>query len=71
MADAPLRKFLRLPAVEAAIGKKKSWLYRAVEAGEFPRPIKIGSATVVWDAAEIGAWQAQRIAERDQAAADA
>lgn len=68
--EAPvLRQFLRLPKVSAAVGKGRSWIYQAVRDGEFPRPIKLGPATVVWDAAEIGRWQAARIAERDAVAA--
>lgn len=66
--EAPrLRQFLRMPALEAAIGKKKSWIYRSIELGEFPRPIKVGAATVVWDAEEVARWQEARIAERDEA----
>lgn len=68
MSDSPkLRKFLRVSDVEAAIGKKKSWLYKAVADGEFPRPIKLGTSTVVWDADEVAVWQQARVDERDRA----
>jgi len=68
-----LRQFLRLPKVCAAIGKGRSWLYQAlkdhrpIKEGGFPQPIKLGPATVVWDAAEIAEWQQARIAERNAA----
>jgi prophage regulatory protein len=59
-----LRQFLRLPKVEAAVGKRRSWIYWAMNNGQFPRSIKLGS-TSVWDAAEIAEWQQARIAERN------
>lgn len=47
---------------------------RKIEAGEFPRPVHLGGGsrgTVAWPEQEIDRWIANRIAERDQTAADA
>jgi predicted DNA-binding transcriptional regulator AlpA len=36
----------------------RRWLYRAVSAGEFPKPVKIGKATR-WRRADLDAWIAE------------
>ena len=44
-------------------------LGRMIKAGKFPRPLKIGEATVAWPEEEIDRWLCDRIAERDHTAA--
>jgi len=39
---------------------------RMIKAGRFPRPLKIGDATVAWAEDEIDDWLSERMAERDQ-----
>ena len=56
---------LRLPEVESATGKKRSAIYAEIQAGTFPRPVKIGTRASAWVAAEVQSWIASRIAERD------
>lgn len=56
-----LRSFLRIKQVIAATGMSRSWLYEAVKRGNFPAPIALGARAVAWDAADIAAWQQQRI----------
>jgi predicted DNA-binding transcriptional regulator AlpA len=69
MRDEPkLRRFLRVPEVEAAVGKKKSWLYIAAREGTFPKPFKAGGTTV-WDEAEIAEWQEAQRAKRAEVTA--
>jgi prophage regulatory protein len=59
---------LRLSAVEAAIGLKKSIIYDMIEQGRFPRPVKIGNGWInAWASDEIQAWIEARKAERDAA----
>ncbi|MBL7099977.1 MAG: AlpA family phage regulatory protein [Alphaproteobacteria bacterium] len=41
-------------------------LGRRIRRGEFPAPIRVGSRNVAWLKAEIDAWQAERVAQRDQ-----
>lgn len=57
---------LRLPEVEKATGKRRSAIYAEIQAGNFPRPVKIGPRASAWVAAEVQTWIASRIAERDQ-----
>jgi len=58
-------KILRRREVEALTGKSRSSLYRDMEAGTFPRPIKLSEKAVGWVESEVLAWMQARIAERD------
>jgi len=46
----------RLPAVVAQTGLSKSEIYRRMNKGTFPKPLKLGARAVAWPAAEIDAW---------------
>jgi prophage regulatory protein len=63
------QKFLRLPEVIRLTGRKRSSVYADMAAGKMPKCIKIGPRAVAWDAGEIAAWQASKLAERDAASA--
>lgn len=41
-------------------------LNRRIKRGEFPAPIRIGSRSVAWLKREIDAWEAERVAKRDE-----
>ncbi|WP_332660888.1 helix-turn-helix transcriptional regulator [Brevundimonas sp.] len=45
----------RLPAVIARTGMSRSWIYKEVAAGRFPKPVKIGGASG-WSASAIDGW---------------
>ena len=53
-SDEP--RFLRLPEVEFAVGKKRSAIYREVASGCFPGPYSLGGRSVGWLQSEINAW---------------
>mgnify|MGYP000185404666 FL=1 len=55
------KKFLRLPAVIALVGKSRTAIYRDIQAGSFPAPIRIGARAVAWDSTAIESWQQARI----------
>ena len=57
--------FLQLPEVWASICLKKSWVYDAVQRGDFPKPIHLTARRVAWRESEIEAWKAEKIAARD------
>ncbi len=67
LQSAPAR-LLRLPEVERRTGFKKSQLYKAINGGAFPTPVKLGRATAFVEA-EIDEWVRARIADRDGSAA--
>jgi prophage regulatory protein len=60
------QKLLRLSAVQARTGKSRSDIY--IDA-TFPKPVKIGAGAraAAWVEAEVDAWIAERIADREVA----
>lgn len=66
-AAAPV--FIRLRAVKAKTGLPESTIYYLQAKGRFPRSVKLGEKIVAWDEREIEAWMAERLAQRDKAAA--
>jgi len=63
------RVFLRLKAVKAKTGLPESTIYFLQSKHRFPRSVKLSERVAAWDEGEIDDWMAQRIAERDKAAA--
>ena len=55
---------LRLPAVEAQTGMKKTALYAMMRAGTFPKAVAIGPRARGWLASEVSAWIEARAALR-------
>ncbi|MBK8070088.1 MAG: AlpA family phage regulatory protein [Rhodanobacteraceae bacterium] len=66
---APTAAFWRLPAVCAFLQFSRSTLLRRVASGEFPAPVRLGPNTIAWPAADVRAWAAAKVAERDGRAA--
>ena len=68
---AMAQRILRKPKVLEVTGWSTSTLYLKMDEGLFPRPIKLDpdGRAVGWPEEEVDAWQASRIAARDQAAA--
>ena len=62
------QRLLRLSAVMNRVGVGKSAIYARVRAKTFPAPVPLGGGSVAWIEAEVDAWIADRIHERDQAA---
>lgn len=63
-----VQKFYRMDDVCDLTGCSRSTIYELIERGQFPRGVKIAPKAVAWPAADIAAWQADRIAARNQAA---
>lgn len=61
------RALLRLSEVEKRTGFKKTAIYDKIRRGTFPAPVPIGSSSR-WVEAEIDAWIADLVIERDKAA---
>jgi prophage regulatory protein len=58
---------LTLTDVMAKIGGGKTFVYAAMNAGTFPKPIRVGRRSS-WIEAEIDQWLTDRISERDRGA---
>jgi len=56
---------LRLPSVCATVGLSKSQIYRLINAGEFPAPVKIGTNSVAWPTERVRAWIDEKIQASD------
>ncbi len=59
----PVRKALRLQKVAEKTGLSKTHLYRLVQAGKFPQPIKLSERVSAWDEAAIDAWLNEKFGE--------
>ncbi len=62
-------KILRRPAVEATTGLSRSTIYQHMQAGTFPKPIRLGAklGAVGWLESEVVAWIKARTDERNAA----
>lgn len=60
-------KLLRLPDVLMRTALSRSAIYDLMNAGQFPKPVKIGGRLNAWPETEIDDWIATRIAARAKA----
>jgi prophage regulatory protein len=64
-------KLIRLPEALAKTGLSRTRAYVLIARNEFPQPVKLGSKdsarAIAFPEAEINAWIADRIAEREAA----
>lgn len=51
---------LRMPAVQRATGLSRASIYRAVAAGKFPKPRKLGERAIAFSWGDVRAWLASR-----------
>ncbi|GGA56602.1 hypothetical protein GCM10011385_07630 [Nitratireductor aestuarii] len=65
-AQTPER-LIRLPEVMARTGLGRTFIYRLVAKGLFPKPIKLGARASAWLENEIDGWIIARAAERNSA----
>ncbi|MCP9270081.1 AlpA family transcriptional regulator [Xenorhabdus sp. XENO-1] len=54
---------IRLPEVQRRTGYGKAWLYKLIQAGQFPKQVKIGTRSVAFVESEVDTWVANKIAE--------
>jgi len=50
------RRALRITSVMALTGISRTHLYRLVQSGKFPHPVKLSERVSVWDADLINNW---------------
>jgi prophage regulatory protein len=60
-AAQQVQRILSTPEVLKILGISKPTLYRAMERGDFPRPIKITQNRVGWPDGIIREWQEKKI----------
>lgn len=54
---------IKLPTVKGRTTLSTSEIYRRIEAGTFPKQIKLGAKAVAWLEHEVNAWIDARVAE--------
>ena len=59
-------RLLRRRQVEEITGMSRSSIYKMMQNGEFPRPVKIGPTAVRWRASDIRAWVESRAVARGE-----
>lgn len=69
-ACAALPALAMLPAVTEWSGYSTPGLYKAMDRGTFPRPLRLGPNRIAWTRVDLARWLASRVAIRT-AAADA
>ncbi len=62
-----MQKLLRLPQVIERTSLRRSTIYEMMQAGTFPKPVKLNLRSNGWVETEIEAWLASRVAEREAA----
>jgi len=55
-------QFYRLPSIKQKFQVSGSSVWAWVKAGKFPKPIKLSDNCTAWNAADVEAWAAERIA---------
>jgi prophage regulatory protein len=55
-AQTPVAGFLRQPQVLGLVPISKSTLWRRVQAGTFPLPVKLSERVTVWRAVDVHHW---------------
>lgn len=70
LSEAPPRsrdpiRLLRLPQVMEVVGLSRSTIYALQEEERFPKRVKLATRAVGWLEAEIQAWLAERIRQRE------
>ena len=61
------RTALRIDKVIARTGVSKTHLYRLIQVGKFPRPVKLSERVSVWDAELVDRWLSSKFGEEVKA----
>ncbi len=59
-------RLLRRREVEKITAMSRSSIYRLMQEGEFPRPVRVGSAAVRWREGDITVWLESRPVARSE-----
>lgn len=60
-------RLIRIKDVMDRTGLARSTVYKYINLGQFPQPIKLGTRAVAWVEREVEAWICESIERRDQA----
>ena len=55
-----MNRFLRLKEVEQMVGLSRASIYRHMDRGDFPHPVRVGPRAVRWRLRDIEQWISER-----------
>ena len=55
-----VERLLTRKQVEEITGLSRSFIYRLMASGDFPRPVRVGIAAVSWRESDIAVWMESR-----------
>ncbi|KZX60770.1 MULTISPECIES: AlpA family transcriptional regulator [Gammaproteobacteria] len=59
-------RIMRLKEVMDTTGLGRSYIYKLIADGVFPKPVPLGARATGWVSDEVESWILERIGERDQ-----
>ena len=59
-------RIMRLKEVMDTTGLGRSYMYKLIADGVFPKPVPLGARATGWVSDEVESWILERIGERDQ-----
>jgi prophage regulatory protein len=60
-------RIMRLKEVMDTTGLGRSYIYKLIADGVFPKPVPLGARATGWVSDEVESWILERLGERDQA----
>ena len=51
-----MNRLMRRPEVESITGLSRASIYAKMQKGQFPTPVRLGTNSVAWRAADIAQW---------------
>ena len=51
-----VRRLIKMPTVTLITAEQPRQIYRLMDSGHFPRPVKVGKRAVAWYLDEVAAW---------------
>ncbi|MAX56789.1 MAG: transcriptional regulator [Alcanivoracaceae bacterium] len=60
-------RIMRLKEVMDTTGLGRSYIYKLIADGVFPKPVPLGARATGWVSDEVESWILERIGDRDQA----
>jgi prophage regulatory protein len=57
-------RFIRMSDLRSKVGLSKSQIYKLIQQGDFPKPIKLGDKIAVWTNSEVEEWMSAKVHTR-------
>ena len=54
-------RFIRMSELKDKVALSRSQIYRLIQQGEFPEPIKLGKKISVWTDSEVEEWMSKQV----------